>query len=98
MPTDATLFYLNPIFLASAGVAFALGLLLLGIIYVILNRIKDKKGGTEMTCPIEVCRSHDTLSLRISVLEGWLKDVVDDLKELRRRVDELERGGYGRRG
>jgi hypothetical protein len=89
---------MNPIFLASAGAFFAVGLLMLVTIYFVLTKMKPKIGGIsqENPCPLEVCRSHEGIVIRLDVIDNWVKEHKEDYKEIRRRIDEIERGKYGR--
>jgi hypothetical protein len=98
MPTPA-MWYMNPIFLASAGAFFAVGLLMLVTIYFVLTKMKPKSGSLDPDglCPLEVCRSHEGILIRLEGIDSWIKEHKEDYKEIRRRIDELERGPYGRR-
>lgn len=97
--TTPAMWYMNPIFLASAGAFFAVGLLMLVTIYFVLTKMKPKSGNSlsDGTCPIEVCRSHEGILIRLDGIDNWVKELKEDYKEIRRRTDELERGPYARR-
>jgi hypothetical protein len=107
IPTVSS-WYMNPFFAAAFGAAAALGLIFLGLGYIIFVKLRyateppGKKDGPDQDrcsiCGITqemlqtfACKAHGELAIRVSAAESWLRDQRQDVIDLRKRVDEIER-------
>jgi hypothetical protein len=92
MPTTVS-WLANPVFLASLGAFTALGLLMMVAAYYVMNKLKPQPAVTLFSdFTGSTCRSHEGLSIRMASFEKWMDEHKEDYKEIRRRIDALERG------
>jgi hypothetical protein len=84
----------NPVFLASLGAFTAMGVLMLVAAYFVMTKMKPVSATTPFGEPSSgsTCRSHEGLSIRMASFEKWMDEHKEDYKEIRRRIDALERG------
>jgi hypothetical protein len=99
-----TSFFINPIFTAAFGAAAAVGLILVGLTYLIVMKIKNKPPEKCSTCGMTAdqlqnfaCQAHGELSVRVKNLEDRMKDQREETNKAHERIDKLMEGkGYGR--
>jgi len=96
---QATSWYMNPFFMASFGAVVALGFVLFALAYFVFVKLRvGQKDGREngvecKVCAYIPCKDHGSVSARVGFVEKWQDAHDDDYKELRRRVDAIERKG-----
>jgi hypothetical protein len=94
---QVTSWYMNPFFMASFGAVVALGFVLFALAYFVFVKLKvGQREGKEASddckvCTYIPCKDHGTVSARVGYIEKWIDSHDDDYKELRRRVDSIER-------
>jgi hypothetical protein len=47
---------------------------------------------TEMISKLMPCRAHEGLSVRVTTIDKWIESHEKDYREIRQRVDAIERG------
>lgn len=101
---SATTWYMNPFFLASFGAFAALGFVMLVTAYFILVRSKKSLPGVDpdarcatcgmtgdMLSKLMPCQAHEGLRVRIETIDKWIFSHEGDYRELRQRIDNIER-------
>jgi len=105
---SATSWYMNPYFMASFGAVVALGFVLFALAYFVFVKLKvgqpaqvsilpEDRCNTcgltaEMISKMVPCKEHGETQTRLKSLENWKEEHGGDYRELRRRVDAIERG------
>ena len=95
---QATSWYMNPFFMASFGAVVALGFVLFALAYFVFVKLKVGQGQSKdegvdcKVCTFIPCKDHGSVSARVGFIEKWVDEHGNDYKELRRRVDAIERG------
>ena len=101
---QATSWYMNPFFMASFGAVVALGFVLFALAYFCFVKLKlgqklsgngnpeDCRSCGDIVAKYMPCRDHASIGLRLEFIEKWQNNIEEDYKELRRRVDAIERG------
>jgi len=104
---SATSWYMNPYFMASFGAIVALGFVIFAVAYFVFVKMKIAQPtaappGKEVrcdTCDITTdmigklipCSTHAAVLVRLDGFEQWRTQHEEDYRELRRRIDALER-------
>ena len=108
---SASSWYMNPFFLASFGAFAALGFVMLVLAYFILGRVRkglpppgngDERCATcgltgDMLAQLVPCKAHEGIKVRVDSIDKWIANHEQENRDLAKRVNYLERSGYGRR-
>lgn len=105
---SATSWYMNPYFAASFGAVVALGCVIFALAYFVFVKLKvgnepkvetgdrDKCAqcglSSELMDKLVPCKFHGEIAIRTATLEREIKELKDDYREQRRRIDAIERG------